>query len=275
VSTGAPGPGPATGSATGAAAGSAAGAGTAGSSGRPGADALRMERVTAGYLKHDVVLEDVSMVARPGLVTVVLGPNGSGKSTSLRVLYGFLRPRSGRVLLGDREVTDLPVGRRLAAGVALLPQGRSVFPRLTVEDNLRLGAWLLHRQPKRLAAAVEAMFDRYPTLAGLRRRPAGSLSGGQARLLEFGRTLVLDPPVLLIDEPSAGLAPVLVEEVYAEIARLKAEGRTILLVDQNVQAAVDIADHVYTLAYGRNHLDGARDEFAGQLDELIRGWLRL
>jgi branched-chain amino acid transport system ATP-binding protein len=238
-------------------------------------DVLRLDGVTAGYLKHDVVLDEVSLLARPGVVTAVLGPNGSGKSTALRVLYGFLRPRTGRVLLGERDVTDLPVGSRLAAGVAMLPQGRSVFPGLTVEDNLRLGAWLLHRRPKQLDAAVDAMFDRYPTLAGLRRRPAGSLSGGQARLLELGRTLVLDPRVLLIDEPSVGLAPVLVDEVYAEIARLKAEGRTILLVDQNVQAAVEIADHVYTLAYGRNHLDGARDEFAGQLDELIRGWLRL
>jgi branched-chain amino acid transport system ATP-binding protein len=236
---------------------------------------LRMQGVTAGYFKNDIVLDDVTLEARPGKVTAVLGPNGSGKSTSLRVLYGFVRPRQGRVVLGERDVTDLPVGARLAAGIAFMPQGRSVFPHLTVEENLRLGAWLLHRRRADLNAAVDAMFERYPTLKGMRRRSAGSLSGGQARLLEFGRTLVLDPQVLLIDEPSVGLAPILVDEVYEEIGRLKDEGRTILLVDQNVQAAVHLADHVYTLAYGRNHLDGARDQFAGQLDELIKQWLQL
>ena len=236
---------------------------------------LRMEHVTAGYLSNDVVLDDVSLQARPGKVTAVLGPNGSGKSTSLRVMYGFLAPRSGRVTLDGREVTTLPVDERLAAGIAFLPQGRSLFPQLTVEENLRLGAWRLRRRPAELRTAVDAMFDRYPTLAELRGREAGSLSGGQARLLEFGRTLILDPAVVLVDEPSVGLAPVLVDEVYQELARLKAEGRTVLLVDQNVQAAVTLADHVYTLAYGRNHLDGAKDEFEDRLDELIKAWLRL
>lgn len=236
---------------------------------------LRLANVSAGYYKNDIVLDDVSLEARPGRVTVVLGPNGSGKSTCLRVLYGFLRPRAGRVLLGDEEITDLPVGERLPAGITYMPQGRSVFPQLTVDENLRLGAWLLRGDRARLDAAVDAMYQRYPTLADMRRRLASTLSGGQARLLEFGRTLVLDPQVILIDEPSAGLAPVLVDVVYEEIERLKADGRTIVLVDQNVRAAVQLADHVYTLAYGRNHLDGARDQFAGQLDELIRQWLQL
>jgi branched-chain amino acid transport system ATP-binding protein len=243
--------------------------------GRTRTRTLRMEQVTAGYLKHDVVLDGVTLSAQPGRVTAVLGPNGSGKSTALRVLYGFLTPRSGRVLLGDQDITALPVDQRLAAGIAFLPQGRSVFPQLTVEENLRLAAWLLKRRKRELAAAVARMLERYPVLGGLRHKPAGSLSGGQARMLEFGRTLILDPEVLLIDEPSVGLAPNLVDDVYEELARLKSEGRTILLVDQNVQAAVDLADHVYTLAYGRNHLEGARRAFAGQLDDLIKQWLRL
>ena len=241
--------------------------------GQPGA--LRMQGVTAGYLTNDLVLDGVTLAAQPGKVTAVLGPNGSGKSTSLRVLYGFLQPRQGRVLLGERDITGLPVGSRLAAGIAFLPQGRSLLPRLSVEENIRLGAWLLRRRRPELNAAVEAMFDRYPVLGKLRRRPAGLLSGGQARLLELARTLVLSPRVLLIDEPSVGLAPVLVDQVYEEIGQLKAEGRTILLVDQNVQAAVALADYVYTLAYGRNHLDGARHEFADQLDGLIEKWLQL
>jgi branched-chain amino acid transport system ATP-binding protein len=239
------------------------------------AEGLAMEHVTAGYLANDVVLEDVTIRAKPGRVTAVLGPNGSGKSTALRVMYGFLAPRSGRVSLDGRDVTGLAVHERLAAGISFLPQGRSVFPQLTVEENLRLGAWRLRRHQAELRAAVDRMLERYPILARLRGREAGSLSGGQARLLEFGGTLILDPAVVLVDEPSVGLAPVLVDEVYQELARLKDERRTVLLVDQNVQAAVELADHVYTLAYGRNHMEGARDEFTGRLDELIKAWLRL
>lgn len=236
---------------------------------------LVMHDVTAGYFAHDIVLESVGLTVTPGKVTVVLGPNGSGKSTSLRVLSGFLRPRTGSVTLGGEDITALSPGERLERGVALLPQGRSVFPQLSVEENLRLGAWQLRKDREALAAAVEAAIERYPVLDKLRTRPAGSLSGGQARILEFARTLVTKPSVLLIDEPSVGLAPVLVDEVYDELERLKAEGRTILLVDQNVQAAVGLADYVYTLAYGRNHLEGPRDGFEGQLDELIKQWLKL
>lgn len=236
---------------------------------------LAMDGVTAGYFANDVVLEDVTLRVEPGKVTVVLGPNGSGKSTSLRVLSGFLAPRSGVVTLGGEDITALDPGQRLAKGVALLPQGRSVFPQLSVEENLRLGAWTLRRDKTALQRAVDGAIERYPILDKLRTRAAGSLSGGQARILEFARTLILDPQVLLIDEPSVGLAPVLVDEVYDEMARLKDEGRTILLVDQNVQAAVGLADYVYTLAYGRNHLEGSRDGFEGQLDELIKQWLKL
>lgn len=236
---------------------------------------LSMESITAGYFANDVVLDQVSLTVRPGQVTVVLGPNGSGKSTSLRVLSGFLHARSGRTMLGDERIDSLSPGERLARGIALLPQGRSVFPGLTVDANLRLGAWPLRKNKLKLEAAVDAMYERYPVLTSLRGRLAGSLSGGQARILEFGRTLILEPSVLLIDEPSVGLAPVLVDEVYDEIARLRSEGRTILLVDQNVHAAVDLADHVYTLAYGRNHLDGDRSQFAGELDNLIKQWLNL
>jgi branched-chain amino acid transport system ATP-binding protein len=239
------------------------------------APVLRMTDVVAGYYVNDVVLDHVSLEVRPGQVTVLLGPNGSGKSTALRVLSGFLAPRSGTVKLGEEHIDDLSSGQRHERGIALLPQGRSIFPGLTVLENLRLGAWQLRKDRKKLNAVVDGMFDRYPKLVPLRARLAGSLSGGQARLLEFGRTLILDPLVLLIDEPSVGLAPVLVDEVYDEIDRLKHEGRTILLVDQNVQAAVGLADHVYTLAYGRNHLDGARNAFEGQLDALIRQWLNL
>jgi branched-chain amino acid transport system ATP-binding protein len=236
---------------------------------------LALTGITAGYFANDIVLDDVSVRVEPGKVTVVLGPNGSGKSTLLRIMSGFLSPRSGTVLLGGRDITAKTPAERLALGISVLPQGRSVFPELSVEENLRLGAWQLRSDRSRFAEAVEAMFERYPTIKPLRNRQAGSLSGGQARMLEFARTLILEPSVLLIDEPSVGLAPVLVDGVYDELDRLKDEGRTILLVDQNVQAAVAMADYVYTLAYGKNHLEGSRDGFEGQLDDLIKQWLNL
>lgn len=236
---------------------------------------LRLNGITAGYFSNDIVLDDVSMRIEPAKVTVVLGPNGSGKSTALRIMSGFLKPRIGTVTLDGDDISRLNPGERLSRGIAVLPQGRSVFPELTVLDNLRLGAWQLRSDRAAFQDAVDAMLDRYAVLGPLRSRMAGSLSGGQARMLEFARTLILQPSVLLIDEPSVGLAPLLVDGVYDELERLKSEGRTILLVDQNVQAAVGLADHVYTLAYGKNHLEGTRDGFEGQLDDLIKQWLNL
>jgi branched-chain amino acid transport system ATP-binding protein len=236
---------------------------------------LALSGITAGYFANDIVLDDVSVRVEPGKVTVVLGPNGSGKSTLLRVMSGFLTPRAGSVVLGGEDITQKTPAQRLALGISVLPQGRSVFPELSVEENLRLGAWQLRSDRSRFTEAVDAMFERYPTIKPLRNKAAGSLSGGQARMVEFARTLILEPSVLLIDEPSVGLAPVLVDGVYDELDRLKDEGRTILLVDQNVQAAVGMADYVYTLAYGKNHLQGSRDGFEGQLDDLIKQWLNL
>lgn len=236
---------------------------------------LELTGITAGYFANDTVLDNVSMKVEPGRVTVLLGPNGSGKSTVLRIMSGFLNPRSGSVVLGGADITSKGPVERLGLGISVLPQGRSVFPDLSVEENLRLGAWQIRSDRNRFSSSIEAMFDRYPTIKPLRHKLAGSLSGGQARLVEFARTLILEPQVLLIDEPSVGLAPVLVDGVYEELERLKGEGRTIFLIDQNVQAAVGMADYVYTLAYGKNHLDGARDGFEGQLDELIKQWLNL
>ena len=236
---------------------------------------LQMTGITAGYYSHQLVLDDVSLTANPHKVTAVLGPNGSGKSTSLRVLYGLLAPREGSVLIDGRDITHLPSYERLYVGMALLPQGRSTFPGLTVHENLELGGWVLRHDRAAFRAALDRTYERYPVLRDLPDRLAGSLSGGQQRMLEIARMMMTNPQIVLIDEPSVGLAPKLAEQIYDEIARLRDEQRTILLVDQNVQAAVDLADYVYTLEMGRNHIDGAREDFADRLDGLIREWLRL
>ena len=239
----------------------------------PPGDELRLEAVVAGYIPGHPVLRGVDLRASPGRLTVVLGPNGAGKSTALKVLAGFLPPGSGRILLGDADITRLPAHRHLERGIALLPQGRSTFPELTVGENLELGGWLWRGDRARLRRGVEAVLTRYPVLAELRRKPAGSLSGGQQRTLEIARLLVTGPKTLLIDEPSAGLSPILASEVYRELAALKSEGRTILLVDQDVRAAIAIADYVYVLNSGRNDIEGDRSAFEGDLGAMVRGWL--
>lgn len=234
---------------------------------------LEMTDVVAGYHADQLVLNEVSLTAEEGRITAVLGPNGSGKSTTLRVLSGLLRQRSGTIRLRGEEVGGLAVQERLRRGMAYLPQGRSAFPGLTVRENLELGTWPIRRDRVRARRAVETALERFPVLAERREVLAGTMSGGQQQLLEIARMLLVDPSVLLIDEPSVGLSPRLADEVYAQLRALREDGRTIVLVDQNVEAAVEICDHVHLLEFGRNAESGSRADFAGRLGEVIRGWL--
>lgn len=234
---------------------------------------LTISDVAAGYIPSQPVLRGVSLRAEPGRITVVLGPNGAGKSTLLKVAAGFLPPASGSVRLGEQDIGSLPVHRHIGCGIALLSQGRSTFPELSVIENIELGGWSLRSDRSRLKAAVEAMLTRYPHLRALRDRPAGSLSGGQQRAVEIARLLVSNPSVLLIDEPSVGLSPIVATQVYKELLALRDEGRTILLVDQDVRAAIRVADYVYVLNSGRNEIEGDKSAFEGDLGAIVRGWL--
>jgi branched-chain amino acid transport system ATP-binding protein len=238
---------------------------------------LRLDDVVAGYFPDRPILHGLTIAPEPGGIAVVIGPNGSGKSTALRVLAGLLRPGSGRVVLsgadGERDVSAVPAHRRSALGIGYLPQGHSVFPAMTVHDNLVLGGWPVRRERARAAAAVAAVYERYPALAAKRTAAAGSLSGGQQRILELARALVPDPSVLLVDEPSAGVAPAVAAVMYAELAALRGEGRTIVLVDQDVRAALAIADTVHVLKSGRVDRSGPVAAFTGGLDALVHDWL--
>lgn len=243
---------------------------------RPGT-AIRLAGVTAGYAAGQPTLDGLTLTGAPGRITVVLGPNGSGKSTTLKVIAGLLRPWQGRVELArdgqDLDLTAIPAHDRARHKVAYLPQGHSVFPAMTVHDNLVLGAWPLKHDRRAAAAAVAAAYERYPQLHGKRRAAAGSLSGGQQRILEVARLLVADPDLVLVDEPSAGVAPAVATLMYGELARMRAEGRTVVLVDQDVRSALEIADVVYTLRSGRNDRHGEVGEFAGDVTALVREWL--
>ena len=235
--------------------------------------ALEVRNVVAGYVPEVPILKGIDLTAKDGRVTVILGPNGAGKSTLLKTIYGYLKPGEGEITHDGRSLLGLAPKDMLREGIAYLIQGHSVFPRMTVEENLELGGWIMRGDSQRMEAAFERVYARFPRLKEKRRMPSGVLSGGEQRMLEIARLTMTDPKMLLLDEPSVGLAPMLVDEVYEEITRLKEEHYTILIVDQNVRKSISIADYVYSFALGENRHEGPRDEIAARLDDIVREWL--
>ena len=236
---------------------------------------LELKGVDVAYHGDIRILRGLSLQVRPGCITGVIGPNGAGKSTALRALYGLLQPVAGDVLIDGRIVTGLPPWRFIEKGIALVPQGRSLFNELSVEDNLRLACWSFRRERQRVEEALERAYNQFPILKQRRKDLAGAMSGGQQRFLELGRALALQPRVVLLDEPTAMIAPKLSAEIYEFIHGLPAHGVTVLLVDQNVRQCVRIADHIYVLELGQNKVDAAARTFAQdtELRNLIADWL--
>jgi branched-chain amino acid transport system ATP-binding protein len=236
---------------------------------------LALDRVDVAYHGDIRILRDLSLEVRPGVITGVIGPNGAGKSTALKALYGLLKPVAGDVLIDGRKVTGLPPWKFIDNGIALVPQQRSLFNELSVEDNLRLACWSFRRDRARVEQALERAYAQFPMLRDKRRDLAGSMSGGQQRFLELGRALALRPRVLLLDEPTAMIAPRISAEIYEFIHGLPSQGITVLLVDQNVRQCVRISDHLYVLELGQNKVDGSARAFqedAG-LRDLIAEWV--
>jgi branched-chain amino acid transport system ATP-binding protein len=236
---------------------------------------LALREVDVAYHGDIRILQGLSLEVRPGRITGVIGPNGAGKSTSLRALYGLLRPVSGDVLMDGEVVTGLPPWRFIERGIALVPQGRSLFNELSVEDNLRLACWSFRQDKPRVAEALERTYAQFPMLRDRRGDLAGTMSGGQQRFLELGRALALQPRAVLLDEPTAMIAPKVAAEIYDFIHGLPQRGITVLLVDQNVRQCVRVSDHVYVLELGRNKVDGSVAQFAQEegLRNLIAEWV--
>ena len=210
---------------------------------------LRIEGVRTAYDKADV-LEDVSLTAEAGKITCLLGSNGSGKTTLIRSILGLTPPRQGRITLDGQELTGLPTHRVVARGVACIPEGRKVFPRLTVVENLALGAYLETRREVVLQR-MEQVFTAFPRLAERRGQLAGTMSGGEQAMVSIGRGLMSAPKLLLVDEPSLGLSPLFVKENFSVIERINRQGITVFLVEQNVHQTLAIAHHGYVLSKGR------------------------
>ncbi len=223
---------------------------------------LAVNDMYVGYYRDLNILQGVSMQADAGKITTILGANGVGKSTMLKAIYGFLRPNQGEIRLDDEDIIDVPTHERINMGISYIPQQPGVFRFMSVEENLELGAWTFKNDKSRIKRKLEENYDRFPDLAPRRRSNAGELSGGMQRMVEIGRTLMTDPKLILVDEPTAGLAKLLSEEVYQMLVDLRdRDGLTILLVDQEIRSALKIADYVYVLELGRNKFQGPAEEF--------------
>ncbi len=223
---------------------------------------LEVRDLYVGYYKDLHILQGVNLVARQAQITAVLGANGVGKSTLLKAIYGFLTPASGEVMLGGHSLIGIPTHQRIRMGLSYVTQQPSVFPWMTVEENLELGAWTFRDDKPRQKRKLEQNYERFPALKDRRKSRAGTLSGGQQRMVELGRTLMTEPKVILVDEPTAGLARMLTAEVYRMLGGLRdKEGITILLVDQEIRQALKIADYVYVLELGHNKFEGPVEEF--------------
>jgi ABC-type branched-subunit amino acid transport system ATPase component len=231
---------------------------------------LELHGVVAGYVDGIEILNGVDLAVARGTVTGIIGPNGAGKSTLLKTVFGFLHPRAGQILFDAHDVGHLAPHALKRLGIGYVPQGANTFPQLTVQENLELGAWVFRHDRARVAAMLERAYAAFPRLRDKRRLRATVLSGGEAKMLSVAKELVTDPSLLLVDEPSAGLAPRIATQVYDRLREVQAAGVTILLVDQNITKAVEVSDYLYVLEIGRVRREGPRQAFADQLRDLIR-----
>ena len=215
---------------------------------------LRAEGLTAGYGKL-AILHDVTLEVRQGEMVGVIGPNGAGKSTSFKTIVGFLRPNSGRVIFDGQDITGLRPDQVLHRGLAYVPQGRIVFPQMTVLENLEMGAYI-ERDPRRVRDALERVHALFPALAERSRQLAGTMSGGEQQMVAIGRALMTTPKLILLDEPSLGLSPKFVSVIFDKLMEMKRAGFTLMVVEQNAARALAVADRGYVLELGRNRFEG-------------------
>jgi branched-chain amino acid transport system ATP-binding protein len=230
---------------------------------------LEVRGLHAGYDRREV-LRGVDLFVRPQEIVVMIGPNGAGKSTLLRTVFGFLRPQQGDVLLAGESIGGLSPPEVLRRGVCYVMQGYSILPNLTVYDNLLLGAYV--RRDRRVREDVEAVLDRFPVLRERRREKARVLSGGERRMLELARVLLLSPKLVLLDEPTLGLAPAVVDQVYGMVHELRAQGIAFFVVEQNARTALRNADRAYVLEQGQVRFEGRGEEIL-QHPEVQRAYL--
>lgn len=214
---------------------------------------LRADELVAGYLPGVDILRGCSLTLGAGELVAVIGPNGAGKSTFIKAVFGLVKVRSGSVHLRADDITNLAAHDLVGKGVGYVPQTQNVFPRLSVEENLEMGLYLRHKE---LSERLEKIYDLFPLLNQRRRQKAGSMSGGERQLLAMARALMMEPSVLLLDEPSAGLSPIAQDEVFARVKQINSTGVSVLIVEQNARRCLQISGRGYVLDQGRNAYEG-------------------
>jgi ABC-type branched-subunit amino acid transport system ATPase component len=224
-----------------------------------GSPLLLLQDIHAGYQGFDI-LKGVSMEVNPGEIVCIIGPNGAGKSTVFKAIYGFIRLRLGKVWFEGQDVTGYRPQDMLYAGITIVPQHRSVFPQMTVYENLELGMYL-ERDKQRIKQRIDYILDLFPILTKYTKQYVGMMSGGEQRMLEIGRALMLEPKLILLDEPSAGLAPVINKMIIRTLRCLNKEfGLTVLIIEQNAHQGLQISDRGYVLELGKNSYEGTGQE---------------
>lgn len=225
-----------------------------------GRSLLEVQEIYSGYTPEIDILKGVSLHVKSGEIVCVIGPNGAGKSTVFKALYGFLDVRQGRVLFDGRDITSIRPQDALKAGITIVPQLRSVFPQMTVQENLELGMYL-ETDKTRVKQRIDYILELFPRLAERAKQKAGTMSGGEQRMLEIGRALMWEPKLVLMDEPSAGLAPLITKAIFNNIRRLNQEiGLTVLMIEQNARQGLTISDRGYVLELGQNSYEGTGQE---------------
>ncbi|MGW2636131.1 ABC transporter ATP-binding protein [Streptomyces sp. NPDC001348] len=215
---------------------------------------LEVEDLRVSYGKIEAV-KGISFSVEAGQVVTLIGTNGAGKTTTLRTLSGLLKPTSGKIVFEGKPLTGVPAHKIVALGLAHSPEGRHIFPRLTIAENLQLGAFL-RKDKDGIEKDIQRAYDLFPILGERRKQAAGTLSGGEQQMLAMGRALMSQPKLLMLDEPSMGLSPIMMQKIMATIAELKSQGTTILLVEQNAQAALSLADQGHVMEVGSIVLSG-------------------
>lgn len=231
---------------------------------------LSIQDVTAGYVEEIDILRDVSLEIEKGTITGIIGANGAGKSTLLKTIFGFLHPRKGRIVFQGDEIQNNSPYKMKELGISYMLQEYSTFPELSIQDNLLLGAWTFRKDKKQVKRRLNEIYDFFPILSERRAEKASYLSGGQLRALSVGKEIMSKPKLLMIDEPSVGLQPNIVTEIYDLLKRVVQQGSTILIVDQNILKAVEVSEFIYMLDMGQIKAGGPKENFQGHVREMIR-----
>ena len=231
---------------------------------------LEVKNIQVAYGKI-VAVKDVSVTVNQGEIVTLIGSNGAGKSTTLRTISGLIKPKSGEILFNGKRIDGVPGHEIVGMGICHSPEGRRIFPRMTVKENLELGAFLRNNKSE-VAADMERVLDLFPRLKERIKQTAGTMLGGEQQMLAVSRALMGDPKLLLLDEPSMGLAPVLVELIFDTIVKIRKQGITILLIEQNATAALEVADRAYVLESGKVKMSGSAKELSSD-DKVTKAYL--